>query len=258
MQHAEMLTDRILFLEGAAQLPAAVPAAHRPDDPEQFESDMADRARGGRAAAPRHPYMRSIGDITSANIFEEILADEEQHIDYLETQLELIDKLGEQLYLGAAGRAAQQLTRLSCPTLLLGHSLGMHRRLIHRTFECPKPVERTLVWLGVLVGMAGPLGIFWIHDIRDCDREPECHDFFAHRRNIWVDALWQLHCSFRFRIPPRFVIEPELARDPWYRFMDMTLHQFVLGAVLYAIGGLDSGRVGSVCESCGERDEPLG
>jgi fatty-acid desaturase len=44
---------------------------------------------------------------------------------------------------------------LSYPTLLLGHSLGMHRRLIHKTFDCPKAVERFLVWLGVLVGMAG-------------------------------------------------------------------------------------------------------
>jgi len=44
-------------------------------------------------------YMRSIGDVTSAKIFEDILADEEHHVDYLETQLELIDKLGEQLYL---------------------------------------------------------------------------------------------------------------------------------------------------------------
>jgi fatty-acid desaturase len=43
---------------------------------------------------------------------------------------------------------------LSYVTLLLGHSLGMHRRLIHKTYDCPKPFERLLVWLGVLVGMA--------------------------------------------------------------------------------------------------------
>jgi bacterioferritin len=38
-------------------------------------------------------------DATTANLFEKILADEEEHIDYLETQLQLMDKLGEQLYL---------------------------------------------------------------------------------------------------------------------------------------------------------------
>jgi bacterioferritin len=43
--------------------------------------------------------MRGMGDVTSANIFEDILADEEEHIDYLETQLGLVSQLGEQLYL---------------------------------------------------------------------------------------------------------------------------------------------------------------
>jgi bacterioferritin len=43
--------------------------------------------------------FRAAGDVTSARLFEEILADEERHIDYLETQLALIDTLGEALYL---------------------------------------------------------------------------------------------------------------------------------------------------------------
>jgi len=131
---------------------------------------------------------------------------------------------------------------LSYPTLLLGHSVGMHRRLIHRTFDCPKWLERLLVWLGVLVGMAGPFGILRIHDLRDwAQREPECHDFFAHRRGLLTDALWQLHCTFRFDAPPRFAIEPEFSSDPWYRFMEATwpLHQVVLAGLLYTIGGLD-------------------
>src|SRR5690348_8485940 len=77
---------------------------------------------------------------------------------------------------------------LSYPTLLLGHSVGMHRRLIHKTFDCPEWLERFLVWLGVLVGMAGPLGILRIHDLRDwAQREPECHDFFSHRRGLLTD-----------------------------------------------------------------------
>jgi bacterioferritin len=43
--------------------------------------------------------MRSVADVTSANLFESILADEEQHIDYLETQLGLLDQIGEQRYI---------------------------------------------------------------------------------------------------------------------------------------------------------------
>jgi bacterioferritin len=44
-------------------------------------------------------HMRKVGDVTSAILFEEILADEEHHIDYLETQLALLESLGEPLYL---------------------------------------------------------------------------------------------------------------------------------------------------------------
>src|SRR5262245_25306518 len=54
---------------------------------------------------------------------------------------------------------------LTYATLLLGHSVGMHRWLIHRTYDCPKPLGRLLVYLGVLVGMAGPYGVLRIHDI---------------------------------------------------------------------------------------------
>lgn len=129
---------------------------------------------------------------------------------------------------------------LSYVTLLFGHSLGMHRRLIHRSFAINKGFERFLVWLGVLVGMSGPFGILRIHDVRDwAQREESCHDFFAHRRGLWVDAFWQLHCRFQFDKPPTFTIEPEFARDPWYRVMQLTwpLHQLLLAVILYLLGG---------------------
>lgn len=44
-------------------------------------------------------------------------------------------------------------------TVCLGHSLGMHRRLIHRSYDCPLWLERLFVYLGTLVGMAGPYGM---------------------------------------------------------------------------------------------------
>lgn len=56
---------------------------------------------------------------------------------------------------------------LSAITLCGGHSVGMHRRLIHNSFECPLWLEYFLVYLGVLVGMAGPIGMMRQHDMRD-------------------------------------------------------------------------------------------
>ena len=99
MRHAERLTDRILFLEGLPNYQRLFPLRIGQTITQMFEADMlvetdaVDRLRRGIE------YMRGIGDVTSANIFESILADEEQHIDYLETQLGLIEKLGEALYL---------------------------------------------------------------------------------------------------------------------------------------------------------------
>lgn len=99
MRHAEVLTERILFLEALPNYQKLFPLRIGESVKEQFQCDMqieveaVDRLRRGIE------YMRSIGDVTSARIFEDILADEEHHIDYLETQLGLIEKLGEQLYL---------------------------------------------------------------------------------------------------------------------------------------------------------------
>jgi stearoyl-CoA desaturase (delta-9 desaturase) len=129
---------------------------------------------------------------------------------------------------------------LTYSTLLLGHSVGMHRFLIHRTYECPPWLAHALVYLGVLVGMAGPYGVLRIHDIRDwAQRLPDCHDFFSHRRPLAVDAFWQLHCRFEFERPPAVVVEPELLSDPWLRWMERTwmLQQLPLALLLYAWGG---------------------
>jgi bacterioferritin len=99
MRHAEVLTDRILFLEGLPNYQKLFALRIGETVKEQFDCDMkieleaVDRLRRGIE------YMRSIGDVTSANIFEDILADEEHHVDYLETQLGLIETLGEALYL---------------------------------------------------------------------------------------------------------------------------------------------------------------
>ncbi|MPY78454.1 MAG: bacterioferritin [Actinophytocola sp.] len=99
MQHAEVITDRILFLEGLPNYQRLGTLRIGQSVGEQFQSDLTIEQEVLERLKPGIKMCRDKGDITTANLFEKILADEEHHIDYLETQLELIDKLGEQLYL---------------------------------------------------------------------------------------------------------------------------------------------------------------
>jgi bacterioferritin len=99
MRHAEILTDRILFLEGLPNLQRLFPLRIGETVPEQFRCDMLVEREAVERLRRGIDHMRSVGDVTSAKMFEDILADEETHIDYLETQLGLVDKLGEPLYL---------------------------------------------------------------------------------------------------------------------------------------------------------------
>jgi bacterioferritin len=99
MRHAEVLTDRVLFLEGLPNYQKLFALRIGETVKEMFECDMKVEVEAVERLRRGIEYMRSVGDVTSANIFEDILADEEHHIDYLETQLGLIEKLGEALYL---------------------------------------------------------------------------------------------------------------------------------------------------------------
>jgi fatty-acid desaturase len=130
---------------------------------------------------------------------------------------------------------------LTYATLLIGHSVGMHRMMIHRTFKASPWVARSLITIGTLVGVSGPSGIIRIHDTRDwAQREPLCHDFFAHRAGFWQDLAWNLFYRFDFIHPPRITIEPGIVADPYYRFLDATWRwqQLPLAALLYLAGDL--------------------
>jgi len=99
MGHAETITDRILFLEGLPNYQRLYPLRIGQTVNEQFQADLAIELEVVERLRPGIAMCREKGDITTANLFETILADEESHIDYLETQLELMGRLGEQLYL---------------------------------------------------------------------------------------------------------------------------------------------------------------
>ncbi|NGP04318.1 bacterioferritin [Rhodococcus sp. 14C212] len=99
MRHAETLTDRILFLEGLPNYQRLGTLRLGETVKEMFQADLQVEIEARDRLRKGSEYMRSVSDITSARIFEEILANEEEHIDYLETQLGLLEQLGEPLYI---------------------------------------------------------------------------------------------------------------------------------------------------------------
>lgn len=130
---------------------------------------------------------------------------------------------------------------LAVVTLCCGHSVGFHRRMIHRSFKCPKWLEHVMIYLGTAVGMGGPLWTIRTHDMRDwAQRTPRCHDYFAHRAPFWRDAAWYLHCRMELKNPPRFNPGPEIMDDKVYLFLQRTAmwQQLPLGLALFALGGM--------------------
>jgi bacterioferritin len=98
MRHAEAITDRILILDGLPNYQRLFSLRVGQTLREQFEADLAIEYEVLTRLKPAIVFCREKQDSTTANLFEMIIADEEKHVDYLETQLELMEKLGVELY----------------------------------------------------------------------------------------------------------------------------------------------------------------
>jgi stearoyl-CoA desaturase (delta-9 desaturase) len=125
--------------------------------------------------------------------------------------------------------------------LCFGHSLGMHRRLIHKSYQCPALLEYLFVHLGVIVGLAGPVGMIKTHDMRDwAQRQQYCHDYFGHQQPMWKDFFWQIFCDIKLTYPPTFNIETCVTQNNAYRCMEKTwmLQQLPLALLLFWLGGM--------------------
>ena len=98
MQHADKFTVRIIFLEGFPNMQVLDPLHIGQNVKEVLECDL--QAEYGARALYQEAatYCRSVGDYVSKDLFEELMKDEEGHIDFLETQLNLVEKLGLELY----------------------------------------------------------------------------------------------------------------------------------------------------------------
>jgi len=133
-------------------------------------------------------------------------------------------------------------------TLCVGHSVGLHRGIIHRTYEAHPIVRGALAYAGVLSGLGGPLSWARIHATRDLwQNRLDCPRYFAYDHSLARDFLWNLHLRFEpadDRADGR--LPPGLLRDPWLRFLERTWPLHVLALALIVLAALGPGGV-AVC-----------
>lgn len=98
MQHADKLVARILFLEGHPNLQEIAPLMIGQDIKEVLECDLKGEFMAKEHYAKSRALCNEKEDYVSMKLFEELLSDEEGHIDFLETQLELLKKIGVEKY----------------------------------------------------------------------------------------------------------------------------------------------------------------
>ncbi|MGY6570530.1 MAG: bacterioferritin [Salinarimonas sp.] len=98
MQHADKFVERILFLEGFPNLQELDPLRIGQSIEEIIACDLAAEVEARALYLEAANYCDSVSDRVSKNLFEMLAADEEGHIDFLETQQELIKQVGVQLY----------------------------------------------------------------------------------------------------------------------------------------------------------------
>jgi bacterioferritin len=98
MQHADSLVNRIVFLEGFPNMQQLNPLRIGQNVKEVLEADLEGEYDARTLYNEAREVCRAAGDYVSMKLFEDLLADEESHINFLETQLKLLGDIGQERY----------------------------------------------------------------------------------------------------------------------------------------------------------------
>src|SRR6202043_3957861 len=98
MQHADKLIDRIIFLDGFPNMQVLDPLHIGQNVKEVLDCDLAAEISARALYEEAATHCHAVRDYVSRDLFESLMKDEEHHIDFLETHLDLIQRIGLELY----------------------------------------------------------------------------------------------------------------------------------------------------------------
>ena len=98
MEHADKLTERILFFDGFPNMQVLDPLRIGQNVKEIIECDLAAEMSARALYQEAATYCHGVKDYVTRDLFEKLMSDEEHHLDFLETQLDLIGRIGLELY----------------------------------------------------------------------------------------------------------------------------------------------------------------
>lgn len=132
---------------------------------------------------------------------------------------------------------------LTVVTVGFGHSIGLHRGIIHRAYRCSRLTRGVLAYLFVHSGLGGPLSWVRVHYFRDYwQNRPDCPAYFRYDHSLARDYYRNLHFALRPADEARYEIPTEDLHDPWLLFLERTwyLHVLAAAALIWAVFSFES------------------
>jgi bacterioferritin len=108
MKHADRLAERILFLDGLPNFQALARLRIGENVEEILKADLEAEQQGAALYRELIAHAESVRDYVTRDLAREILADEEKHIDFIETQFEMIQRMGLQNYIQLQSEGAEE------------------------------------------------------------------------------------------------------------------------------------------------------
>ncbi|TYA69824.1 fatty acid desaturase [Seonamhaeicola marinus] len=128
-------------------------------------------------------------------------------------------------------------------TVGIGHSVGLHRGIIHKSYKTTERFRRISLYLFVLTGLGNPLNWLKQHYYRDYwQNRKDCPKYFQYKHSLATDYWWNLHLTFIPISNLRYKIPQHELNDPFIKWLSKTwaFHYILFCVLLYFLIGFNS------------------